>query len=160
MRSGEKNIYIVIAVLVIGMISYRGYQEITDPDLGIPFYTTASPELKQTADKIYKDNKCSDCHSLWMIRNMMASVPAPPLDGIGDIRNEQWFYDYLSSENPQTILPTRLNATYKMPSYAHLPEQDRRTLAAYLASLKVEDWYLEETKKREYEKLTGKKYPQ
>jgi len=27
-----------------------------------------------------------------------------------------------------------------------------------MASLKVEDWYLEETKKRAYEKLTGKEY--
>lgn len=46
-----------------------------------------------------------------------------------------------------------------MPSYAHLPEQDRKVLAAYMASLKVKDWYLEETKKAEYEKLTGKDYP-
>ena len=42
-----------------------------------------------------------------------------------------------------------------MPSYAHLPEQERRLLAQYMASLKVEDWYLEATKKAEYEKLTG-----
>ena len=88
----------------------------------------------------------------------MASVPAPALDGIGAIRSEEWLYDYLSAENPQNILPTRLSSTYKMPSFAHLPEEDRRTLAAYLASLQVEDWYLEETRKAEYEKLTGKKY--
>ncbi len=160
MKRGERNIYITIAVLVVVMVVYRGYQEIENPDPGIPFYTTASQELQQKADKIYKANKCSDCHTLWMVRNMMASVPAPALDGIGAIRNEEWFYNYLSAENPQDILPTRLSNTYKMPSYAHLPEDDRRTLAAYLASLKVEDWYLEETKKAEYEKLTGKKYQQ
>jgi hypothetical protein len=28
-------------------------------------------------------------------------------------------------------------------------------MAAYLASLKVQDWYLEQTKKFEYEKLYG-----
>ncbi len=158
MKSGERNIYIGIAVLVVVMMVYRGYQEVTDPDPGIPFYTTASTELQQAADKIYKENKCSNCHTLWMTRNMMANVPAPPLDGIGAIRSEEWFFEYLSAENPQDILPTRLSNTYKMPSYAHLPESDRRTLAAYLASLQVEDWFLEETRKMEYEKLTGKKY--
>ena len=45
-----------------------------------------------------------------------------------------------------------------MPSYASLPEQDRRVLAQYLASLKVKDWYLEQTRKAEYEKLTGLEY--
>lgn len=45
-----------------------------------------------------------------------------------------------------------------MPSYAHLPEQERRQLASYMASLKVKDWYLHETKKAEYEKLTGQPY--
>lgn len=49
--------------------------------------------------------------------------------------------------------------SYRMPSYAHLSEQERQTLAAYVASLKVQDWYLEETRKAEYEKLTGKPYP-
>ena len=45
-----------------------------------------------------------------------------------------------------------------MPSYAQLPEKERRLLAAYMASLKVQDWYLQETRKAEYEKLTGKDY--
>jgi len=46
-----------------------------------------------------------------------------------------------------------------MPSYSHLPQQDRETLAAYMASLKVEDWYLEDLKKLEYKKLTGNEWP-
>ena len=45
-----------------------------------------------------------------------------------------------------------------MPSYAQLPESERRLLASYMASLKVKDWYLEETRKAEFEKLTGKEY--
>jgi sulfur-oxidizing protein SoxX len=40
-----------------------------------------------------------------------------------------------------------------------MPEGDRHILAQYLASLKVKNWYLEQTKKSEYEKLTGKVYP-
>jgi sulfur-oxidizing protein SoxX len=42
-----------------------------------------------------------------------------------------------------------------MPSYAHLSENERRLLARYMASLRVQDWYLEETRKAEHEKLTG-----
>ena len=42
-----------------------------------------------------------------------------------------------------------------MPSYATLPEGERHLLAQYLASLKVKDWYFDQTKKAEYEKLTG-----
>ena len=82
----------------------------------------------------------------------------PPLDGIGSLRDEAWFYDYFSAENPQSILPSRLKKEFQMPSYANLKEVERRLLASYLASLKVKDWYLEETKKMEYEKLTGKSY--
>jgi len=52
----------------------------------------------------------------------------------------------------------RLKLEYRMPSYAQLPENERRLLASYMASLKVQDWYLEETRKAEYVKLTGKEY--
>ncbi|MEO7558320.1 MAG: c-type cytochrome [Gammaproteobacteria bacterium] len=131
----------------------------TEADPGIPFYSTASPALSRAGSDIYRSLRCKDCHSLWTVRNMLEFVPAPALDGIGSLRNEAWFYAYFSAQNPQSILPTRLKQEYQMPSYAHLPEQDRRVLAAYMASLKVKDWYLEETKKAEYEKLTGKDYP-
>ena len=88
----------------------------------------------------------------------MQSVPAPSLDGIGSLRTKEWLYSYFSSENPQSILPTRLKKEFQMPSYANLPESERELLAEYIGSLKVEDWYLEETKKKEYEKLTGLEY--
>lgn len=158
MRVGERNIYIIIAVLVVGVAAYKGIQELRNPDRGIPFYTTASTELQLEGEAIYQNNGCSDCHKLWMVRNWMENVPAPDLDGIGSLRSEQWLYDYLSSENPQSIIPSRLKKQYRMPSYAHLPEGQRRNLAAYLASLKVEDWYFEEVKQAEYEALTGEPY--
>jgi sulfur-oxidizing protein SoxX len=93
------------------------------------------------------------------MKDILESVPAPMLDGIGSLRSETWLYDYLSSPNPQEILPSRLKKKWRMPSYAHIPDGDRHLLAQYLASLKVKDWYLEQTKKSEYEKLTGKDYP-
>jgi sulfur-oxidizing protein SoxX len=45
-----------------------------------------------------------------------------------------------------------------MPSFAEIPDEDRKMLARYISSLKVRDWYLEESKKSAYEKLTGKEY--
>jgi hypothetical protein len=89
------------------------------------------------------------------MKDVMQSVPAPMLDGIGSLRTESWLYDYLSSTNPQSILASRLKKKYQMPSYAEMPEADRKLMAGYLASLKVKDWYLEQTKKDEQEKLTG-----
>lgn len=159
MRAGEKGILIFIAVLIIGMMGYKVLRGVVDEkDPGIPFYTSASPELKRQAEALYKKLECSQCHSLWMVRNMMETVPAPALDGIGSLRDEKWFFDYFSAENPQAILPSRLKAEFRMPSYAHLSDNERRLLAAYMSSLKVQPWYLEETKKREFEKLTGEKY--
>jgi len=92
---------------------------------------------------------------LWTVRDLIKAVPAPILDGIGSLHDESWFYQYFSAVNPQSILPSRLKAEYRMPSYAHLSENERRLLARYMASLKVQDWYLEETRKAEHEKLTG-----
>jgi hypothetical protein len=162
MRRGEKGILLLIGVITLAFMGYRGWQvaqqEGADP--GIPFYSTASAELGSQASALYHKYQCRECHILWSSREpMAAAVPAPSLDGIGALRSEEWLYAYFSAENPQDILPSRLKQRYQMPSYAFLPEQDRRTLAAYFASLQVQDWYLEEVKKAEYEKLTGKDYP-
>ncbi|MEO5702474.1 MAG: cytochrome c [Gammaproteobacteria bacterium] len=161
MRKGEKWILVIIGALV-GLAMVKNAWQLsnqTEPDPGIPFYSTASPVLSRAGSDLYRSLRCKDCHSLWTVRNMLEFVPAPALDGIGSLRTEAWFYSYFSAKHPQSILPSRLKQEYQMPSYAHLPEQDRKVLAAYMASLKVKDWYLEETKKAEYEKLTGKDYP-
>ncbi len=160
MRKGEKGILLVIAGLAVVLMGNKLWQVSgeTEKDPGIPFYSTASPELLRAGSDLYRQLNCKSCHSLWSIRDMTANVPAPVLDGIGSLRDEEWFYSYFSAENPQTILPSRLKQVYRMPSYAGLTEAERKTLAAYMASLKVMDWYLEETKKSEYEKLTGKPY--
>ncbi len=142
------------------MMSVRGWQVATqdEEDPGIPFYTTADTELTNKASLLIKSNHCKDCHSLWATKDLTQNVPTPRLDGMGTLKSEQWLYDYFSSENPQDIVPSRLKPRYRMPSYAHLPEEERRTLASYVSSLKVQDWYLEEVRKHEYEKLTGKDY--
>lgn len=159
MRKGEKVILAIVVTVVVVMMSWRA-SDLDDvkQDKGIPFYSTADQQLQKSAGVLYRELNCKNCHTLWTTRSIMQSVPAPALDGIGSLRDEKWLYDYLSSENPQSILPSRLKAEFRMPSYADLPDEDRRMLAAYLSSLKVQSWYLDETRKSEYEKLTGKEY--
>ena len=159
MKKGEKGILIFIVIFALAAMVYRGVNiATTTEDPGIPFYSTASKEIEKKSNILIREYGCRACHVLWAQRTIMQSVPAPSLDGLGSIRSEQWFFDYLSAEDPKSILPSRLKAEFQMPSFAHMPESDRKTLSKYLSGLKVEDWYLEDTKKREYEKLTGKEY--
>lgn len=155
MKGGEKFVLAAAGVLLIfGVV--RNFMHVDEPhENDIPFYTTASSEEARKATDIYRANTCRSCHSLWSMKDVMQSVPAPMMDGIGSIRTEAWLYDYLSSPNPQSILPSRLKKKYQMPSFANMPDADRKLLANYLASLKVKDWYLEQTKKEEQEKLSG-----
>ena len=160
MRKGEKGILFTILIFLVAFTlinSYRKGQD-TTPDKGIPFYSTASDEIQKKGGELVRQLKCRDCHSIWGVRNAMQSVPSPSLDGIGSLRDEAWLFDYLSAEDPKLIIPSRLKAEYQMPSFAYLPVEERRLLANFFANLKVEDWYLEEVKKVEYEKLTGKDY--
>ncbi len=161
MRKGEKGILFTVLVFVVAFTlinSYRKGQD-TSPDKGIPFYSTASASIEEKGGELVRQLKCRNCHTLWGVRNAMQSVPSPALDGIGSLRDEAWLFEYLSAEDPKQILPSRLKAEYQMPSFAYLPNEERKLLAKFLASLKVKDWYLEEVKKVEYEKLTGKDYP-
>jgi L-cysteine S-thiosulfotransferase len=158
MRRGEKVILAIIAGTVLILAVRNLVEDEPSKDKGIPYYSTASAQLSREASSLYEKNNCSDCHSLWTVRNMLEFVPAPILDGIGSLHDEDWFYRYFSATDPQKILPSRLKKQYRMPSFAALPEHDRRVLASYMASLKVKDWYLEATRKAEYEKLTGKQY--
>jgi L-cysteine S-thiosulfotransferase len=155
MRRGEKAVLALIGLIVAGGILHQQLHVEEKHDRDIPFYSTAAPEVARNAMDVYRDNGCKSCHTLWTMQDMLQFVPAPMLDGIGSLRSETWLYEYLSSPNPQIILPSRLKLKYRMPSYAAMPERERRLLAQYLASLKVKDWYLDEAKKAEYEKLTG-----
>ena len=143
LKTGEKAIFIGMGVLALLMMGWRMLNiDKVEEDKGIPYYTTSSSQFMKKAGILYKRYNCSDCHSLWTMKNIMETVPAPALDGIGSLKDETWFYRYFSAENPQSILPTRLLPKWKMPSFAHIPEEDRRVLAKYMASLKVKKWYL------------------
>ena len=157
MRKGEKGILLGIGLFVVMGAVWKVLQlrNADETDYKIPFYSDADPKIVERAGYLIKKYDCKDCHTLWGTRNVMQSVPAPPLDGIGSLKSEEWIYAYLSADNPQEILPSRLKPEYRMPSFKDMPEEDRRVLAKYLASLKVEDWYLDEVKKKEREKLYG-----
>jgi len=157
-KKGEIITYVVVVVIAVVMLGTRMWQQFgnTTADPGIPFYSTASHELATSAGILIRRYHCKQCHSLWATRTMLQSVPAPRLDGIGTLRDKTWLTRYLSSDNPQAILPSRLKPEYRMPSYAHIPEKDRQTLVDYLSSLKVKDWYRDDTRRSEYEKLTGR----
>ena len=155
MRRGEKAILGLVVLFVAAAAVHALMQKKGAHYSEIPFYSTATPEEASKAMDIYRSNGCKSCHSLWTVQDMMQFVPAPILDGIGSLRSESWLYAYLSSTNPQKILPSRLKQEYQMPSYKSMPDGDRRLLAKYLASLKVKDWYLEQTRQAEQEKLTG-----
>jgi len=158
LRRGEKGIYILIGAVVIGLgvnnyIHLQRHPLSQDP--GIPFYTTAGHKLEREATALIGRESCRKCHTLWAVRNLLQHVPSPPLDGMGSLHTETWLYHYFSAKDPQSIVPSRLRPKYRMPSYAALPEHERRLLAQYMASLKVKNWYLKEVRKTEYEKLTG-----
>ncbi|HXH71371.1 MAG TPA: cytochrome c [Mariprofundaceae bacterium] len=156
MKTGERWIAIAIAGLVlfaVGKAIFSGHP--TKKDEEVPFYSTADEATAKAAADLYRGLSCRDCHAIWGVKNVMQLVPAPSLDGIGSLRDEAWLYRYFSAENPQTILPSRLKKQYQHPSYANLPESQRKLLARYFASMKVKDWYLEETRKAEQQKLTG-----
>jgi L-cysteine S-thiosulfotransferase len=158
MKRGERVVLALIGLAVAAGVVHSLLHVEGKHDRDIPFYSTATQEEASAAMDIYRGNGCKSCHTLWTLQDAMQFVPAPMLDGIGSLRTESWLYAYFSSPDPQAILPSRLKKQYQMPSYAALPESQRRLLAKYMSSLKVKDWYLEQTKKAEYEKLTGLEY--
>jgi len=154
-KKGELAVLAAIGVLVGAGVIRAVVQKPTARDREIPFYSTAPADVATKASDLIRQHSCRQCHSLWTTRDPLQAVPAPMLDGIGSLRSEVWLFDYLSAANPQTVLPSRLKPEYRMPSYAALPDAERRTLASYLASLQVKDWYLEQTRRLEHDKLTG-----
>jgi L-cysteine S-thiosulfotransferase len=154
-KRGELAVLAVIGTVLAAGALRAWLSPAAEHDREIPFYSTAPAPLAQSAADLLRKYSCRDCHSVWSVRDLTQAVPAPMLDGIGALRSEGWLYDYLSAPDPQRILPSRLKPQYRMPSYASLPQSERRALASYLASLQVKDWYLDQTRRLEHDKLTG-----
>jgi L-cysteine S-thiosulfotransferase len=118
MKRGEAVILATMGVVVAGLMArnFISLHSASGPDPGIPFYSTAGPELTREAGDLYRSNNCRHCHSLWTVKSAFESVPAPALDGIGSLRSEEWLYQYFSTPDPQGVLPSRLKREYRMPS--------------------------------------------
>jgi len=149
-------IILLVIALVVGVAQSIIKPSVDTGEKGLPFYSTANKQVLQAGSDLYHGLQCKNCHVVWSVKSLYETVPAPSLDGIGSLRSEAWLYKYFSSANPQSMLPTRLKAKFKMPSYAGLSEAERRLLAKYFSSLRVKDWYLNDTIKAEQKKLTGK----
>lgn len=149
-------ILLFAAALVVAIVQSMLKPQAQESKNELPFYTTADPALERAGSDLYRSLQCRNCHTIWSVKSVYQAVPAPSLDGIGSLRSEDWLYTYFSAEDPQSILPSRMKEKYKMPSYASLSEAERRTLARYFGSLRVRDWYLDETITAEQKKLTGK----
>jgi sulfur-oxidizing protein SoxX len=154
-RRGEIAVLGLVGAVAVAGVLRACVHPPSARDGEIPFYSTASPELAASAGDLIRRLDCRQCHSLWSTRDLTQAVPAPMLDGIGSLRSESWLYDYLSAPDPQSILASRLKPQYRMPSFAGLTQAERRTLSGYLASLQVKDWYLDQTRRLEHDKLTG-----
>ena len=157
MKRGERNLFIGIGLSIILIMVFNSYRQsgVTAQDREIPFYTTADKDLQRNGGLLYKKLGCKSCHSLWTVRDIMRTVPAPALDGMGSLRSHEWLFAYFSAADPQSILPSRLKKEYQMPSFAHLAQSERQLLTDYISSLKVQDWYLEETRAAACRKITG-----
>ncbi len=157
MRKGERNIFLGIALTIIALMFFNGVrqQQASTQDRTLPFYTTSTDQQNRQAMNVYRHYDCKSCHALWTVKDIMRTVPAPALDGIGSLRTRDWLYKYMTATKPQEILPSRLKAEFRMPSYATMPEEDMKTLVDYLASLKAQDWYLNDLRRSECRKLTG-----
>ncbi len=162
MRKGERNILVGITRTVVSWMILSGLRKKRErkKDRPLPFYTTSTDQQNRQAMDIYRRYDCKSCHALWTVKDIMRTVPAPALDGIGSLKSRDWLYRYLSSDNPQDILPSRLKAEFRMPSYASMPKDELNILVDYLASLKAKDWYLEDLRRSECRKLTGEECPQ
>jgi hypothetical protein len=155
MKRGEAVLLVALGLLAAVAIVRAALHRPAEHDGDIPYYSTADAATAERATDLVRREGCRACHSLWTLRDVMQAVPAPILDGMGSLHDEAWLYGYLSAPDPQAVLHSRLKPEYRMPSYARLPEEERRLLARYLASLRVKDWYLGETRSNEQEKLTG-----
>lgn len=155
LKTGEKALLGGLGLMILAGVLSAVLHKSTPHEKDIPFYSTAPASLGSAAGDLLRHYSCRDCHSLWTTRDATQAVPAPMLDGMGSLHDRNWLYAYLSAPEPQKILPSRLKLQYRHPSYANLPESERAILADYLASLKVQDWYLDETRRLEHDKLTG-----
>lgn len=132
MRKGEQVIW-GTAALIAASALYLGYAVYNAPPELMPTFQEESPEAAR-GELVYRKNNCSACHRIWDLGGSKGG----PLDGVGSRRDPDWLTRYLSSDNPQVMLPSTQKKIYQMPSFAAMIQpDDLKDLVAFLASLKA-----------------------
>ncbi|MDH4228696.1 MAG: cytochrome c [Nitrospirota bacterium] len=130
MKKGENVVWGVAGLITLAAVG-MGYVAYNAPPQVMPTYQLDSPAAAR-GEMVYREQGCSSCHKIWDL----GSSRGGPLDGIGSRRDAEWLSRYLGAENPQILLPSTRKRIYQMPSFAHVPEDRRADLVAYLSSLK------------------------
>ncbi|MFQ5508122.1 MAG: c-type cytochrome [Leptospirillia bacterium] len=130
MKKGEKVIWGVAGVVTICAL-YTGYVVYRSPAKLMPTYQVESVEASR-GELVYRKNSCPSCHRIWRLGGTKGGA----LDGIGSRRSAAWLTKYLSTDNPQAILPSTVKPFYQMPSFQDLEAGQRADLVAFLMSLK------------------------
>jgi cbb3-type cytochrome oxidase cytochrome c subunit len=91
-------------------------------------YGYAESAAANLGETIYKRESCRDCHQVFG----NGSTSGPKLDGIGALRSDSMLKAYLLDPSP--VVGDKIYRV-KMPSYAHLNQDDRDALVAYLLAL-------------------------
>ncbi len=133
MKKGEKVIWGMVALITVCAL-YAGYVVYNAPARLMPTYQVES-KVAGRGEVVYRENNCSACHRVWD----MGGHRGGALDGVGSRRDAEWLTAYLSTENPQEILPSTVKKIYQMPSFASMDADSRADLVAYLNSLKHRD---------------------
>jgi len=132
-KKGEKVIWILSAMITAGAL-YVGYVVYNAPAKLMPNYQLESEEASR-GELLYRQNGCTNCHKIWNLGGRKGG----PLDGVGSRRDSAWLTAYLSTDDPQSMVPSEVKAVFKMPSFAFLSEGERSDLVAFLSSLKIRD---------------------
>jgi mono/diheme cytochrome c family protein len=129
-RKGEQVIW-GTAALIAASALYLGYAVYNAPPELMPTFQEESPEAAR-GELVYRKNNCSACHRIWDLGGSKGG----PLDGVGSRRDPDWLTRYLSSDNPQVMLPSTQKKIYQMPAFTMIRGTDLEDLVAFLASLK------------------------
>jgi len=132
-KKGEKVIWALAAMITAGA-AYVGVVVYNAPTKLMPNYQIESVEAGR-GELVYRHGGCSACHKIWNLGGRKGG----PLDGIGSRRDSAWLTAYLSTDDPQAMLPSEVKPIFKMPSFASMSEGERSDMVAFLVSLKMRD---------------------
>jgi ubiquinol-cytochrome c reductase cytochrome b subunit len=118
----------LFAIIVIGILEYRGY--VYKPIPPSPLVTAPLPaqptSIEKSGEQLYTKLHCAYCHKI----NGVGGMIGPELTTVGSFRTGDWMISHF--RNPQAVAPG-----FKMP-VIELNEDELNALAAYMLRLRKE----------------------